>query len=307
MNKDTRATWVELLGAPDFSWKEFELRPTSVGVGFAGQSPISVESSSARINLIRADKSWFNVSWVGLIVLLVLTIYLVRCSDILRDSGPQPSSTNQKTGLSDRKPYSLARCNLAFWFFTIVVTFLFIFLITDGLDISATALALIGISGTTFLAAALVDSNTDAVRPVTVDNLSTRRSTLAAELNEINSKISVQPTAGVITNTLDAEAKNKGDQIKEIDAKITEIKKPTVSVQFLHDILTDSTNSYSLHRFQMFVWSIVMWVVFLHSVWHDLAMPEFSATLLGMMGISNATYLGFKVPESSSKVNPKNT
>jgi hypothetical protein len=29
----------------------------------------------------------------------------------------------------------------------------------------------------------------------------------------------------------------------------------------------------------------------------DLAMPEFSATLLGLMGLSAGTYVGLKIPE----------
>jgi hypothetical protein len=36
------------------------------------------------------------------------------------------------------------------------------------------------------------------------------------------------------------------------------------------------------------------------SVYKDLAMPEFSATLLGLMGLSSGTYLGFKVPEKKA-------
>jgi hypothetical protein len=37
--------------------------------------------------------------------------------------------------------------------------------------------------------------------------------------------------------------------------------------------------------------------VSLLGVWRDLAMPEFSATLLTLMGISSAGYVGFKIPE----------
>ncbi|MBV9494715.1 MAG: hypothetical protein JOZ54_10750 [Acidobacteria bacterium] len=69
---------------------------------------------------------------------------------------------------------------------------------------------------------------------------------------------------------------------------------------FLTDVLRDSSGSVSLHRFQMFVWTIVLGIIFVASVYHDLAMPQFSATLLGLMGISSGTYLGFKVPESKA-------
>jgi hypothetical protein len=69
---------------------------------------------------------------------------------------------------------------------------------------------------------------------------------------------------------------------------------------FIHDILEDG-HGISLHRFQMFVWTIVLAVIFCASVYQDLSMPEFSATLLGLMGISSGTYLGFKIPENAPK------
>jgi hypothetical protein len=68
---------------------------------------------------------------------------------------------------------------------------------------------------------------------------------------------------------------------------------------FLRDILDDG-NGISFHRFQMFVWTVVLGIIFCASVFRHLAMPEFSATLLGLMGISSGTYLGFKFPEKSA-------
>ena len=48
----------------------------------------------------------------------------------------------------------------------------------------------------------------------------------------------------------------------------------------------------------MFVWTLVLGVIFVASVYNDLSMPEFSATLLGLMGISSGTYLGVKTQAS---------
>ena len=45
---------------------------------------------------------------------------------------------------------------------------------------------------------------------------------------------------------------------------------------------------------------VVLGVIFLVSVYNNLEMPEFSAGLLGLMGISSGTYLGFKVPENAA-------
>jgi hypothetical protein len=39
-------------------------------------------------------------------------------------------------------------------------------------------------------------------------------------------------------------------------------------------------------------------VAFVLEVWRTLAMPEFNSTLLALMGISAAGYVGFKFPEA---------
>lgn len=73
------------------------------------------------------------------------------------------------------------------------------------------------------------------------------------------------------------------------------------SRSFMIDILSDSTGGISIHRFQMFIWTLVLGVIFVVSVYKDLSMPDFSATLLGLMGISSGTYLGFKFPEKKNQ------
>jgi hypothetical protein len=55
--------------------------------------------------------------------------------------------------------------------------------------------------------------------------------------------------------------------------------------------------SFSLARFQMAVWTVVLGFVFVVAVYNTLAMPDFSATLLGLTGISAGTYVGFKIPD----------
>ena len=70
-----------------------------------------------------------------------------------------------------------------------------------------------------------------------------------------------------------------------------------ISAGFLRDILSDASG-YSFHRFQIFAWTLVLGVIFISSVYNQLTMPEFSTTLLGLMGISSGTYIGFKFPEN---------
>lgn len=69
---------------------------------------------------------------------------------------------------------------------------------------------------------------------------------------------------------------------------------------FLAKLLSDPgdpLNDYSLHRVQIFCWNLVMSYVFLRSVVISYTMPEFDNTLLGLMGLSSAAYLGFKREE----------
>lgn len=74
---------------------------------------------------------------------------------------------------------------------------------------------------------------------------------------------------------------------------------PMASRGFLNDVLSDD-QGLSIYRFQLFAWTLVLGVIFCASVYNGLAMPQFSTTLLGLMGISSGTYLGFKVPEKSA-------
>lgn len=69
---------------------------------------------------------------------------------------------------------------------------------------------------------------------------------------------------------------------------------------FLRDILSDG-KGISIHRFQMFAWTVILGGIFCASVYRQLSMPDFSATLLGLMGISSGTYLGFKFPEKKNQ------
>ena len=73
---------------------------------------------------------------------------------------------------------------------------------------------------------------------------------------------------------------------------------PVASRGFLNDILSDD-QGISIYRFQLFAWTLVLGVIFCASVYNGLTMPQFSTTLLGLMGVSSGTYLGFKVPENS--------
>lgn len=162
------------------------------------------------------------------------------------------------------RPFSLSRFQMAFWFFLVIAGYVFMWLITGELDtITDSVLALTGIGAGTALGAALIDASPAG---------STRTTTVAA------------------SQTSDTET------VTSVVAPIPPVP-PEPSQGFLKDILSDAGDGISIHRFQMFAWTLILGLIFIGSVYKDLAMPEFNATLLGLMGISSGTYLGFKVPE----------
>jgi hypothetical protein len=90
----------------------------------------------------------------------------------------------------------------------------------------------------------------------------------------------------------------KGTGTRQLSFKIDELKQklaPASSTNILRDILSDD-DGVSFHRFQIFAWTIALTCIFVITVWHDLAMPDFDAAVLALMGISGGTYIGFKMP-----------
>ncbi|MCF7787019.1 MAG: hypothetical protein K9N47_12915 [Prosthecobacter sp.] len=87
---------------------------------------------------------------------------------------------------------------------------------------------------------------------------------------------------------------------REWDAKQREPENASnrVVMNWFIDILS-SDEGMTIHRFQMFAWTLVLAVVFVNGVLSDYAMPLFSNELLGLMGISSGVYIGFKIKEGS--------
>ena len=71
---------------------------------------------------------------------------------------------------------------------------------------------------------------------------------------------------------------------------------PKVIPAFFEDICV-SDKSAGFHRVQMVLWTLVLGAFFVWNVMQVISMPEFSNTLLILMGITNGTYLGFKTQE----------
>jgi hypothetical protein len=220
-------------------WRQFLYNPLfdsdatmHISVGIRGDRalPRTVGSNmSLRLKKLYVD--YWTMTWLALLIAVAIALVIyARRSDMLRDGAPFEGVC---------QPYSLARAQMAWWFFLLVVGYVFIWLVTGEADsISPSLLGLVGISAATALAAVAVTS----------------------------------ASAG-----------------------------PRASEGFVRDLISDDRGLVALDRLQVVVWTLVLGGIFLTSVLWDLTMPEFSATMLALMGISSGTYIGFKLPMKSSE------
>jgi hypothetical protein len=212
---------------------------------------------------------WAPAVTAGLIALVVGLILLGKYTTLLKDTslGPDPKA-----------PFSLAKTQMAWWFALVVGAYLYIWLITGEYNPpTGSVLALIGISS------------------------ATGRIALKLELAALNGRIGALTQAAPPPSTeLYTELQQKSFRANQVNAELASLPPkratPVLKKWFLMDLISDG-NGISFHRFQMVVWTAVLTVVFIRSVIRDLAMPDFDATLLGLMGISSGTYVGFKFPE----------
>jgi hypothetical protein len=280
-DKEDRTTWIDILQEARRS--EDGSIPISVG----SQTSIQPFDSRQYVRL-NVYPRYTTVVVVGLAILLVALFYLGWRSDMLRDAmtgrPPQPA----------KSPFSLGRMQMAWWFYVVVAAFLYIWLLTGQANtLTASVLALIGISAGTGLAAIFVDQQKASA-------LASQRTSLVIEQKALQDRIAELQAGGAPAtgSPLDSELQSKKSRLTEVNASIATLPAqvgPTVSAGFI-DLLRDG-DGISFHRFQIVVWTIVLGVIFIRAVAKDLTMPEFDTTLLGLMGLSAGTYIGFKFPE----------
>lgn len=295
---DNQEHWADLLGFnSDYGdWDDLE-RPVEVSVGLDDGYPLGTDVKATKpcttdgggFCLIRV-RPYRLLIWTLLALLCLGFLYwLTRNYDLLCDRRPVLWGT--------RRPYSLSAVQAAWWFVLVVFSFVFIWMVTGQQDLSSTALILLSIGLGTALGATVIDASkhnantASSGTQLALDALLAQKNTLEGELNALVS-------SGADPAALAAKK-------AEYDAKIEELKTRFPSALgpprhgFILDILSDD-NGVSFHRFQMFVWTVVLGIFFVISVLGGLAMPDFSATLLGLMGVSAGTYLGFKIPETQT-------
>jgi hypothetical protein len=246
------------------AWRQLFTEPweftNKVSLSLGPHERISWPSQVDGLELVILPRFWVNAYFIGLALALALAVWLSGRTGLLRGRGEGMAE-------GDRAPYSLARFQLGFWGFLVIAAYIFIWMITGELDtITGSVLALLGIGSGTALGAAMIDQGKDEK-----DKEETAESAAAA-----------------------AEAAPAATP-----APAPKPVRPVTSRGFLKDVLSDE-GGVSIHRLQLFVWTIVLGIIFCSVVYGSLEMPQFSSTLLGLMGISSGTYLGLKVPETKS-------
>ncbi len=301
----SKDAWTRILNRPHFT----RLMKVSVGFENGEEMPTWVLPTAKRsenqliFTLIPPVRFWLGV--VLIVGAFVVFVYLAYRTDIIRD-------TSAPRRPDKRRPYSLARAQMAFWFFLVLGAFFFLWVIVGDTDtLNSSVLALIGISASTALAAAFIDSG-DRPAPAIDPNLagvdfSNSHEEVAKKLNEL-----IEKTDGELKRLEeerpDIDSKAKAELAANAEAQAAQATKKTALKHQLtyfewpawrgvmYDLLAEK-ETVSFHRFQIFVWTIVLGIMFVANVYNELAMPQFSATLLGLLGISAGTYVGFKIPD----------
>ncbi|HVQ38793.1 MAG TPA: hypothetical protein VMS31_14745 [Pyrinomonadaceae bacterium] len=296
LTPENKNVWIDLLGEPSGLRK-----PVAFSVGPEGVGPFDSKfDKNNKVPLTVISPIYGLVALFVIIGTLFILIWLARTTNLIRERGGVlvPGKL---------RPYNLGRWQMAFWFFLIYSSYTAIWLITDALDtITPSLLALMGISAGTALGEALIDSGkTDAndaqLQALVAEKQSLEQSIpdLGAQLDVVSAKATPTMEDTTSRDSLNKQLQDGRTRLAQVNQQIDALTPPesrAVSAGFLRDILADSSG-YSFHRFQIFAWTIILGIIFISAVYNSLNMPEFSSTLLGLMGLSSGTYIGFKFPE----------
>ena len=268
-DEESAAAWRLLFTEP---WQFTNVVSASIGP----RGRLSWPSTVDNLELVILPQFWVNAYFVGLALAVVMFIWLARRTALLRDRGD---------GIADgtAAPYSLSRFQLGFWIFLVTSAYIFIWMITGELDtITGSVLALLGIGSGTALGAALIDQGKEEAKATATATTET-----------------VAPAAAPVVVDGAGNAVAPAATPAAI-AKSSVTRGFSESRGFMRDVLSDE-RGISIHRFQLFVWTLVLGIIFCKVVYFSLEMPQFSSTMLGLMGISSGTYLGLKMPEGGAR------
>ena len=294
MTRDNKPQWLELLGGAGFARKPINVSVAMVDLFEPGNTeimPTTINPSTnppewQRVSL-KASTDW--LTWLLLecfFLLFLLFLYYAFATKVLRDMAPD--------GLWH---LSLGRCQMAFWFFIVAGSYIFLWIVTgDYRTLTAQELLLLGLSSATGLGAFLITDGSEAPTPRGSAAL-TKAELSLEDVDKLQALARSERELQKSAALTEAEILRSQERVAELDRRAAYYKKGWRSAlrRSVNDLLSESNDGRpSFHRFQMIGWNFAFGVIFVRAVYYKLAMPEFSSDQLLLMGISNGTYLGFK-------------
>ncbi|WP_438394967.1 hypothetical protein [Caballeronia sp. DA-9] len=329
-DQNNRKSWAAILGQPMSATKTVHIIVRS------GKAPLLVEFDDVAKAGAKKDVNTeldirlrvFN----GFVMLggLLLVVVVSACTivgvhmGLGRDSGIAQMR-------SEELPFSLGRCQMAFWFLLTFWAFCFMYALVGQTDtLNSESLTLMGISAGTALTSIVIDKTKDATSNIekAVNALGLTSRWHVDLLHDIVYPYTRQPLPGFLRNGVRSILRSR--QIRDwsrrpdltgitADSPISKalfpgsdpsvaatyralwdkyeaLVEPIRSNGFISDLVTDASGP-TIGRWQIVAWTVTLGMIYIVSTWEHLELPEFGTTLLSLMGISSGIYLGFKVPE----------
>jgi len=294
-NSDNLNAWKAILGSPGGLKRKVVVTLQAQPDNTSGPpTVISGDQVKSSFDFVLMSGVSLLAGIIALLAVVGSILFTARTTTLLKDSLLPQLPPRQQT-------FSLGRCQMAFWFALVMASFLFLLLLLDDYNtVTQQALILMGLSGATAIFAVQIDASKDT--PIGAANETLRAmgiksytdvQTLEKEIADRKLRLNATPPP------TDADKVRLQTELIDRQNKLqTWLEKtaPFVSQDFYSDLTTD-INGPALHRLQVFYWTIILGAVFMIAVYRDLAMPSFSDTLLALMGVTSAGYLGFKYPE----------
>lgn len=270
----SRAAWDRLL---DDTAPQSLLYTVDVALAVGGGHPLHLKN---RIQIGVAGCTYIRVMmFLCLSAFLALLIVLGMKSNMLKEGG-------------DTGPYSLGRTQMAFWGLLVLFCWVGTSFITGCMEhVPKETLILLGISATTGLGSLAIGDNKEVKRQA------------HAALEQEKATLLAQKAAVVAPAVFPQASEERLAQInQELALTLRASGRQAAGVprmamsRFFNDLCSDE-NGLSFHRLQVVLWTIALGSFFAWRVASTLSMPVFPETLLILMGISNGTYIGFKISE----------
>lgn len=229
---------------------------------------------------------------VGAVVLICITLFLAFSTSMLRDPGiPLPGKMTT---------WSLARFQMALWFVTVVCGVLFTYAVTgDIAPIPDGVLILMGIGAGTAVSAFAIDAVNIPGSKADYETVKDQQAGLDKAAADAQTTV-IKARIAVPVDPKLADLEKAAVEAKKAAADNTAKRKSfetSGTRNFFFDILSDG-NGIAFHRLQVFAWTMTYWFMFIAAIWHKITLIDFGVTQLALMGISGATYLGFKLTET---------